>query len=42
MARHHEGVETEDGVRVVYDVARDEAHFGAAQVDGDALVWEID
>jgi len=37
-----EGVVTQDGPRVVYDVARDEAHFGAARVHGDALVWEID
>jgi quercetin dioxygenase-like cupin family protein len=27
---------------VVYDVERDEAHYGAAHVDGHALVWEID
>jgi quercetin dioxygenase-like cupin family protein len=26
---------------VVYDVARDEAHYGAARVDGHALVWEL-
>ena len=42
VERHPDGVETEDGVRIVYDVARDEAHFGAARVDGDALVWELD
>ncbi len=30
------------GSRVVYDVVRDEAHFGAASVDGDAIVWEVD
>jgi quercetin dioxygenase-like cupin family protein len=36
------GVATEDGARVVYDIARDEAHFGAARVDGDAIVWEVD
>jgi quercetin dioxygenase-like cupin family protein len=42
VARFPNGVETEDGARVVYDVERDEAHFGAARVDGDALVWEID
>jgi quercetin dioxygenase-like cupin family protein len=36
------GVETEDGPRVVYDVDRDEAHFGAARVDGRAIVWEVD
>ena len=42
VQRHPDGVETDDGARVVYDVARDEAHFGAARVHGDALVWEID
>jgi quercetin dioxygenase-like cupin family protein len=36
------GVETQAGSRVVYDVERDEAHFGAARVDGLAIVWEID
>jgi hypothetical protein len=42
VRRFPDGVETEDGVCVVYDVERDEAHFGAARVDGDAFVWEID
>ena len=37
-----EGVETGAGPRVVYDVERDEAHYGAVRVDGHALVWEID
>ena len=32
---------TEDGDRVVYDVERDEAYFGAAQVKGHALVWAL-
>ncbi len=36
------GVETIGGNRVVYDVARDEAHFGAARVEGPALVGQID
>ena len=30
-----------DGNRAVYDVERDEAHFGAVTVDGRALVWEL-
>jgi quercetin dioxygenase-like cupin family protein len=34
-------VETAAGNRVVYDVARNEAHFGVARVDRHALVWEI-
>ena len=42
LHEHLDGVETAAGNRVVYDVALDEAHFGAAQVDGHALVWEID
>lgn len=36
-----EGVETRSGNRVVYDVGRDTAFFGAARVDGHALVWEL-
>ena len=39
---HPGGVETAAGSRVVYDVDRDEAHFGAARVDGAAVVWEVD
>ena len=35
------GVETGPGTDVVYDVERDEAHFGAARVEGRALVWEL-
>ena len=35
------GVETATGNRVVYDIARNEARFGAARVDGPTLVWEI-
>jgi quercetin dioxygenase-like cupin family protein len=38
---HPDGVETGPGDRVVYDVARDEAFFGAAHVEGRALVWEL-
>jgi quercetin dioxygenase-like cupin family protein len=36
-----DGVETVPGSRVVYDVDRNEAHFGAARVEGHALVWEV-
>jgi quercetin dioxygenase-like cupin family protein len=39
---HRDGVATEPGPRAVYDVARDEAHWGAAGVDGTAIVWEVD
>ncbi len=42
VSRHENGVATGPGARVVYDVDRDEAHFGAARVDGDAIVWEVD
>lgn len=41
LTRHENGVATADGNRVVYDVARDEAHAGAAEVAGRALVWEL-
>lgn len=41
LTEHPGGVETEPGNRIVYDVARDEAHFGAARVDGPAIVWEL-
>jgi quercetin dioxygenase-like cupin family protein len=41
LAEHLEGVETGPGNRVVYDVARNVAHHGAAHVDGHALVWEL-
>ena len=35
-------METEDGPRVVYDLERDEAFFGRALVQGQAIVWEIE
>ncbi len=41
LAQHPDGVETGPGDRVVYDVAEDRAAFGAARVDGHALVWEL-
>ncbi|MCZ7588433.1 MAG: hypothetical protein M5U27_06125 [Gaiella sp.] len=36
------GVQTIGGNRVVYDVERGAARFGAASVDGPALVWQLD
>jgi quercetin dioxygenase-like cupin family protein len=42
VERFSDGVAIEPGPRVVYDVEREEAHFGAARVDGDAIVWEVD
>jgi quercetin dioxygenase-like cupin family protein len=41
LTDHPAGVETEEGDHVVYDVERDEAHYGAARVAGRALVWEL-
>ena len=41
LHEHPDGVETEEGPRVVYDLAQNEAHLGAARVDGPALVWEV-
>ena len=38
---HPDGVETESGNHVVYNLARDEAQFGAAQVESHALRWEL-
>ena len=38
---HPGGVETASGNRVVYAIGANEAYFGAARVDGPALVWEI-
>jgi hypothetical protein len=39
---HPDGVETAAGNRVVYDVERNEAFFGAAKVGGHALVWGLE
>ena len=41
LYEHHEGVETGDGVHVAYDLARNEAHLGAARVDGPAVVFAL-
>ena len=41
LQEHPEGVRTEDGARVVYDLDRNVAFFGLARVDGPALVWEV-
>ena len=41
LADHPDGVETGPGDHVVYDVAADQARFGAAKVDGHALVWTL-
>ena len=36
------GVETIGGNRVVYGLESGEARFGAARIDGPALVWQLD
>ena len=41
LSERPHGVATEDGRRVVYDLERNEAFFGAARVDGPAVVWEL-
>ena len=41
VSQHRDGVETEPGNRVVYDVARSEAFCCAVRIDGHALVWEL-
>ena len=41
LYEHPDGVESESGNRIVYDVERNEAHFGAARVDRPAIVWEL-
>jgi hypothetical protein len=38
---HPEGIQTEGGNRVVYDIGAGEAHFGAARIEGHALRWEL-
>jgi quercetin dioxygenase-like cupin family protein len=41
LFEHPDGVETEPGPRVVYDLERGTARLGAARVEGPALVWEM-
>jgi hypothetical protein len=36
-----DGVAVGDSTRIVYDLARNEAHRGAARVDGPAIVWAL-
>lgn len=39
---HPEGVKSAGGLQVVYDLAREVAHFGAAIVEGQALRWVLE
>lgn len=41
LLEHPEGVETNAGNHVIYDLERNAAHFEAARVDGPALVWRL-
>ena len=41
LTEHLDGVVTQSGNVVVYDVMRNQAHFGEADVDGHAFVWEL-
>jgi len=41
LSEHPHGVAMEDDFAVVYDLERNEAHFGEARVEGPALVWEL-
>lgn len=42
LHRFETGVETIGGNRVVYDLDGEIVRFGAAKVDGPALVWQLD
>ncbi len=42
LYEHPHGIETPRGNRVVYDIEANAACFGAAQVEGPAVVWELD
>jgi quercetin dioxygenase-like cupin family protein len=42
LSEHPAGIEIGEGLRIVYDLEQDEAHFGAARVPGHAIVWELD
>lgn len=42
LYERREGIETEPGVLVVYDIAGNVAHFGGMRVEGHALVWSLD
>jgi quercetin dioxygenase-like cupin family protein len=42
LHEHPDGVATDAGPRVVYDIEANEAHFGAARVEGPAVVGELE
>ena len=41
LYEHTEGIQTPEGNVVAYDVMRNTASFGAAWIEGHALVWEL-
>jgi hypothetical protein len=41
LFEHPDGVATDPGARVVYDLLRNEACWGAVSIDEPALVWEL-
>jgi hypothetical protein len=41
LFEHPDGVATDAGARVVYDLLGNEAHWGAVSVDDPAVVWEL-
>ncbi len=41
LFEYRDGCAPLPGNRVCYDVARNEAHFGACEVEGHSLVWEL-
>jgi hypothetical protein len=41
LSDHPDGVTMAPGNRIAYDVHRDVAYYGAARIDGPALVWEL-
>jgi hypothetical protein len=42
ITHHPSGVKSNGGLRVLYDIAQEVAHFGAAAVDGPALCWALE
>jgi quercetin dioxygenase-like cupin family protein len=42
LYERREGIETEPGALVVYDIAGNVAHASGARVEGPALVWALD
>ena len=42
LSEHPEGIEIGAGRHVVYDVAANEAFFGAVTANAPAILWELD